>query len=311
MFTKAVLALALMAPVSAMVAQGEAQVKMGAESVEIADGQTTVLKYPFAKVPFKPYVSECYTPGGVQFLRDSPFDHKHHHALMYAIGINKVSFWEETEKGGKQVHREFTGSKTEPVNGGTWTHFGEMLDWIAPGQDKPWVAEMRTVGMMQLKGIAGRVVSWETQLTPAHGAGDLQLTGNHYYGLGARFIQSMDKNGRFIYASGKPGPIVRGDERNTPDLWCAYQAEADGKPVTIAMFDHPDNPRHPATWFTMGDNGGGFAYLAATLNLDDEPMTLKQDETLRVRYGVVLYDGQPDAKALAKDYKTWKKAVGK
>ena len=311
MVSRLVLVLGVTASFSAFAAPPALRVNMGDEAVEIRDTRGPVLKYLFTKVPFKPYVNECYTPGGVQFLRDSPSDHKHHHALMYALGINKVSFWEETEKGGKQLHREFTGSKTETVRGGNWTHFGEMLDWTAPGQDKPWAAEMRTVGVMQLKGVSGRVVSWETQLTPAHGAGDLELTGNHYYGLGARFIQSMDKNGKFIFASGKPGPIVRGDERNTPDLWCAYQAEADGKPVTIAMFEHPDNPRHPATWFTMGDNGGIFAYLAATLNLYREPMSLKQGETLRVRYGIVFYDGQPNAKKLAKDYKAWKKAVGK
>ncbi len=286
-------------------------VEVGKAQVTVSEKGKTALIYRYGEVPFKPYASECYTPEGVQFLRDSPADHKHHHALMYAIGLNGISFWEETDKGGKQLHKEFSPVKTEAVKNGTWTHWGELLDWVPPRADKPLAAELRILGVLQLKSVKARLITWETQLTPARGAGDLQLTGSHYYGLGARFIETMDKNGKFLYSSGRPGDIVRGDERNTPGTWCAYRGMANGKPVTIAMFDYPENFRAPATWFTMGDNGGHFAYLGATHNLYKEPGTLKQNETLRVRYGVAFYDGHVPEKQIKKDYRAWKKVLAK
>ena len=64
------------------------------------------MTYQFGGVLFKPYVKELFTPGGVQILRDSPFDHKHHHALMFAITADGVNFWEETPGCGLQAHRD-------------------------------------------------------------------------------------------------------------------------------------------------------------------------------------------------------------
>ena len=77
------------------------------------------------------------------------------------------------------------------------------------------------------------------------------LSGIHYYGLGMRFLTSMDNGGRFFNADDKPGDVIGGDQRLTPTKWCAYTAKADGKPVTVAIFDHPANLRHPAKLFTM------------------------------------------------------------
>ena len=83
--------------------------------------------------------------------------------------------------------------------------------------------------------------------------------------------------------------MVRGSERLVAAKWCAYTAKADGKPVTVAVFDHPRNPRHPNKMFTMGPP---FAYLSATLNLWKEPMVLKAGDTLHLSYGVALWDGE-------------------
>ena len=43
----------------------------------------------------KPYADQLFSPAGVQVLRDSPLDHKHHHGLMYALAVDGVNFWEE------------------------------------------------------------------------------------------------------------------------------------------------------------------------------------------------------------------------
>ena len=103
--------------------------------------------------------------------------------------------------------------------------------------------------------------------------------------------------GRFFNADDKPGEVVRGDERLTPVKWCAYTAKADGKPVTVAVFDHPKNPRYPAKMFTMTKP---FAYLSATGNEWKEPITIKAGEPLNLRYGVAVWDGEVDKKTSRK-----------
>ena len=72
--------------------------------------------------------------------------------------------------------------------------------------------------------------------------------------------------------------------------------------VTVAMFDHPDNPRHPATWFTMPSS---FAYLSATLNLEKEPMVLSESQELDLTYAVAAWDGKIAAQEIQKTYENW------
>jgi hypothetical protein len=112
----------------------------------------------------------------------------------------------------------------------------------------------------------------------------------------------MDTGGRFINADNKTGTVFRGEERLLRSNWCAYSANDGGKPVTVAMFDHPKNLRHPATWFTMT---APFAYLSATMNLHVEPLTVVAEKPLVLRYAVVLWDGKVKSDEINKLYQNW------
>jgi hypothetical protein len=78
------------------------QVVRDDSTISISDGQRPVLRYRYANVPMKPYADQLVSPAGVQVLRDSPHDHKHHHGLMYALAVDDVNFWEELPKSGRQ-----------------------------------------------------------------------------------------------------------------------------------------------------------------------------------------------------------------
>jgi len=117
-------------------------------------------------------------------------------------------------------------------------------------------------------------------------------------------VQSMDKVGKLINPTGKPGEAVRGTEKLVRAPWCAYTAPADGKTVTIALFDHPRNPRHPAHIFTMTAH---FAYLAATLNLHRQPIVLPKGQALDLVYGIALWDGAAGADQIQQAYLQWVK----
>jgi hypothetical protein len=277
-----------------------------AEPLTVSKDETTfkvsrdskpVLEYRFASVPFKPYVSQMWTPGGVQVLRDSPHDHKHHHALMFAIEADKVDFWGERPVNGKQLSTSLEGLAT--TAGGA--QFAQRLDCVATN-GTVILCEQRRIFLHDTQEGSATLLTWRSRLAAGPNREVVMLTGHHYFGLGARFLQVMDKVGEFINASGQPGETVRGDERLAPAKWCAYSAPADGKPVTIAMFDDPKNPRHPARMFTMSKP---FAYLSTTLNLWKEPMELKCGAELDLCYGVAVCDGKLSAADIEKLYQRW------
>ncbi len=277
----------------AMAGEPAAEVVVEDAVVTVRQGTRPLLEYRYAEVPMKPCVSRWFTPNGRNILRDSPHDHKHHHAMMFAVAVEGVDFWSENAACGRQQHRSI-----ERLPGG----FVEQLLWTAPNGDRPLLRERRTIVVRRTGDADVSLVSWQSRLEPPPGKPSVTLTGAHYFGLGLRFVESMDKVGRFFNADGKPGEVVRGEERLVRSRWCAYTAPVDGKPVTVAVFDHPKNVRHPATIFTMPQH---FAYLAATLNLWKEPMKVEAGEPLTLNYGVALWDGEVEAATVEKVYREW------
>ena len=266
----------------------------------------TVLKYRMAASPMKPYVRELFTPGGVQVLRDLVPDHKHHHGLMFAVGVDGVDFWGETAGAGSEKPRDYhSGGPARTFLGAVRMGFTQILDWT-DAHGKQLLVERRevTVAMPETPAPV-TLVLWKSELSPAAGVAGVKLDGHHYYGLGMRFLKSMDNGGRFFNSSKQLGEIVRGSERLVAAKWCAYTASAEGKPVTVAIFDHPSNPRHPNKLFTMTPP---FAYLSATLNLWKEPLVLKAGEQLNLSYAVAVWDGETSAQQIESLYEKWSTA---
>ena len=274
------------------------------DTVTITTGKGPALSYTSRPNPYKAYVRRLYTPDGRNVLLDSPDDHRHHHGLMYAVQVGDVNFWHEfpDRHPGTQAHVSL-----ELLRGEKGTGFRQDLNWqSADGQTV--ALEDRAVRLVQ----AGdreqpRLLDWHTRLVPAGEDGSAMLSGSHYYGLGLRFAPDMDRDAEFFNSSGEPGEIYRGAERLVEADWCACTGTIDGEPVTVAMFDHPDNPRHPATWFTMPEP---FAYLSATLNLHNEKLEITRDNPLDVRYGIALWGRKVNRQKVAQARRRWLDAGG-
>ncbi len=260
------------------------------EVVRVRGCGGAVMGYRFAGVPYKPYAVELYSPAGVNILRDAPPDHKHHHGLMYAITVDEVNFWEEHKAPGRQSHAGLPMVAVKAVEGMSWAVFNEALRWKAPEGGEVLLNEIRTLAVPGCLDCGATVVVWESRFTlPGGQKRSATLTGSHYHGLGLRFVESMDGTGEFMNSAGGDGEVVRGTERLIPARWCSYTAPVDGKPVTVAMFGHPGNPRDPTLWFTMTKP---FAYLSATLNLWREPLKVVSDRPLVLRYATAVWDGR-------------------
>ena len=303
------LALLITAIPNPAIADNSMSITTGKNAVSINAGSQLLLRYPYRNVPFKPYVQQLFSPAGVNILRDAPADHLHHHALMFAVKVDGVNFWEETPTAGKQLHKSFTNvttdTKTDAENDKRseirQAGFTELIDWTTSNKEL-LLKEHRTIDVRQGTDLGATLLTWQSKYELPEGTESATITGSHYHGLGVRFIKSMDSAGRHFNADGKPGTVFRGDEKLLRSTWCAYTANADGKPVTVAMFDHPKNPRHPATFFTMTKP---FAYLAATLNLHKEPLKVVSGKPLVLRYALAVWDGKVDDDRIDKLYQRW------
>jgi hypothetical protein len=290
---------------SGLAAAGEIGTSTDADKgvITITKGDRELLKYQFTPSPYKVYVKQWSTPNGRQVLRDSPHDHVHHHALMYAIGADDVDFWVENPNGkpGSQLPRGQPAVTVSDADGAKRATISQAIDWTcADGKRRLFEKREITLDLDTIPGAS--LLQWQTRFTPAEGLDKAELWGRHYFGLGLRMVQSMDAVGTFINSAGETGVQVRGTEYVVPAAWCAYTAPVDGEPVTIAMFCHKDNVRHPTKWFTMTKH---FAYLSATLNLWKEPMTLTANKPLDLRYGVVLWDGKIEKDVIQQAYDTF------
>ncbi|MFB0552512.1 MAG: PmoA family protein [Phycisphaerae bacterium] len=283
-------------------AENPMRITMKEDIVSVYSEQNVLMRYCYHNVPFKPYVQQLFTPSGINILRDAPADHLHHHALMFAVAVGGVNFWEEQQAPGRQVHRSFVEVKIGKRNDVPDAGFTEQLNWINPRSQELLLKESRTVEICQLDEFKATLLNWQSTLAAPSGKELVTLSGSHYFGLGMRFLESMDAGGKFLNAAGKAGEIVRGDERLVRAKWCSYSAKANGKPVMVAMFGHPDNLRHPTQWFTMTKP---FAYLSATLNLHRESLTISSDKPLVLRYAVAVWDNQVENKQIENVYNWW------
>jgi len=212
---------------------------------------------------------------------------------MYAISVDGINFWEEFQAPGREKHVAFEEMKSGDDPAG----FVEKLDWINPRSDEVLLRETRKLTVYSKGNPNANLITWQTGFSLPEGKESATLSGSKYFGLGMRFLESMDIGGTFFNADGGVG-VQATDDKNSK--WCAYTAKADGKPVTIAVFDDPENPRSPANWYTMDDP---FAYLTATLALDAEPLVMK--ENLLLRYGVSVWDGKVSAEEVEALYQKW------
>jgi hypothetical protein len=221
---------------------------------------------------------------------------------MFALAADGVNFWEERDGGGTQQPRSLKLLQGRSQKGLKGAGLQQQIDWLAPPDGRRLLRERRTIEVFASAEPAATILLWRSRLEVADRQPQVVLGGSHYVGLGVRFLASMDRGGRFFNADKKEGDSIRNTERLTQTHWCAYTAEANGRPVTLAFFDHPGNVRHPSRMFTMTSP---FAYLAATLNLWKEPLSMASGDALELVYSVVVLDGEASWETIEALYHRW------
>ncbi len=98
-----------------------------------------------------------------------------------------------------------------------------------------------------------------------------------------------------------------------PAKWCDESGLIDERPYGIAIFDHPTNPRHPATWHVR-DYGLMSANIFGLHDFNPKQVpkgagdfTMTKDKPVTFRYRVVIHTGDAASAKLDEKYAAWAK----
>ena len=294
--------LSLVAGVSAAQSTLRLEAGVATNAWVVSHNGQPLLRYVFNPRQAKPYVAEFSAPGGRNILRDSPSDHLHHHALMYAIKVNGLNFWEEVSGNGVERVVETTAS----VTGGAAT-LRQTIHWVAP-QDAfladttpaALLVEQRTLVLTVDAATREAALEWKAEFEVGKKTNEVALTGATYHGLGMRYVQEFDALANHSYAGRKPDLVNR--QEVSPAKWAAVSFAAPAQPATIALVPHPANARGDGQFFSMLTP---FAYLAATQGLDKEPLVYRSGDKFTLRYLVLLYPEVKATEALEARARRW------
>jgi hypothetical protein len=159
-----------------------------------------VMVYASAPYQYKPYVQALHTTRGDNVLRDAPFDHLHHHALMYGIKVNDVNFWEEASGSGVQrVVKTDPPALGQSGAGRPQAVLRQELVWV-PAADaflpltncNPLLREQRTLTLTIDAKTSEVALLWHSKFTAGSRSNHIVLSGSSYHGLGMRFLQELD-----------------------------------------------------------------------------------------------------------------------
>jgi hypothetical protein len=304
-----------------------------ADRVRVEIGGAHFTDYVFGDGASRSYCYPLLAADGTQLARDFPMktdnnddtDHPWHRSLWFAHSMmNNVDFWNEGsgDAGKSPVFKGHT-----VVDGAIETTSGNVGSitarnrYLAP-DGKLICTDERTLRFSA--DADGRYIDFDVTL---HALPDTPLLmGDNKDGtMATRLAQWMtmphtinakDAAGKTIKKeTGGTGHIVtaKGDRDakawGTRADWCDYHATRDGKTYGVAIFDHPQNFRHP-TWWMARDYGlfgaNPFGWHDYEKEFANDPHkgdhTIPAGGTLTLRYRLFFHLGDEAASHIAKHY---------
>jgi len=205
-------------------------------------------EYNFKDVP-RPYFYPLIGPTGVNITRHWPMkegeneehDHIHHRSLWFTHGdVNGIDFWGEGSKSGKIVHDKFLQISSGPEVG----VISSQNKWVAV-DGKVICTDTRTHKFYNRPD--GQMIDFEITIHASNG--DVTLGDTKEGSMAIRLAPTMQVEGKVAQ-----GHIVNSEGQRDKETWgkraewCDYYGPIDGQVVGVAIFDHPQNPKHPVWW---------------------------------------------------------------
>ena len=277
----------------------------------------------------KPVLYPLITDKGITVTRGYPLDpragervdHPHHAGLWFNYGdVNGFDFWNNSDAI-KPENRPRMGSieQKKIVSVKSGSDRGELVTesvWVT-GENKPILDQ--TTRYVFSRRAHERIIDEVVTLK----ALDRAVFHDDKEGvLGLRVANWLEspeeKGGEFRDASGRvtkvqgasPGAsgvyltsegIKGGAAWGTRGRWCSLTGHTDGRTVTIAILDHPENPGYPTYWHARGYGLFAANPLGRSIFDPKQPafnFTLEKGQTATFRYRVILVSHETGAEEL-------------
>jgi hypothetical protein len=292
------------------------------DRVRVEIGGTLFTEYVFQGAS-RPYCYPILAADGMALTRDFPMkktageetDHPWHRSLFFEHSVvNGVDFWNEGT-GDKGKSPELKGNTVQDAileaTSGTIGVLHTTDKWIAPG-NRLICADDRTLRF----GGEGDARFIDFQIT-IHALPDAPLViGDNKDGtMATRVAQwmTMPHKKKDVEVGGT-GHIVTATGARDADAWgkradwCDYHATHNDKTYGIAIFDHPQNLRHP-TWWMARDYGlfganpfGWHDYEPKTTEPHAGDYTIPAGGSLTLKYRLYFHFGDEQEAKLAEKY---------
>ena len=182
------------------------------------------------------------------FKKGEAKDHPHHRSFWYAHGeINGHDFWSESDKAGTTRHIYFKEISSGPDQGRI-VSFNQLVakDGTIVGSDTRDIT-------IHNRPDSERVIDFDISIHASHG--ELVLGDTKEGSMAIRLAPTLRLKGEvgrghIVNSEG----VTDGQTWGKRAKWVDYYGPIDDQTVGVAIFDHPENPRHP-TWWHVRDYG--------------------------------------------------------
>jgi hypothetical protein len=297
---------------SAVAAKQGVQITQLADRLRVEINGQLFTEYLYKDVP-RPYCYPLIGPGGAAMTRDWPMkntlgeehDHPHHRSLWFAHGsINGYDFWSEEKAFGKTVHDNFLEVKSGAKAG----VIRERNKWVAADGTVVCIDE-RTLRFYNPGLTSERLMDFEITLIASNGA--LTFGDTKEGTMAVRLAETMRLQGKLGQGHIVNSAGVRdGQTWGKRADWCDYYGPVEGKTVGLAIFDHPQNPRHP-TWWHVRDYGLFAANPFGQHDFESLPdktagnLVVPAGKSVTFRYRFYLHEGDDQQAKVAERYKEY------
>jgi hypothetical protein len=263
----------------------------------------------------KPILYPIIGPHGIGMTRNFPMkptpgeaeDHRHHRSLWFTHGrVNGVDFWLEKRRSGGGVG-QVVQDKLLNVSSGAQGVIHSSNKWVGP--DGAIVCtDTRTITFSPLPDDA-MAVDYEVVVHASNGPVTFGDTKEGTMAIRTHPNLRL-KNGKGVTTAN--GHALNSEGHRDGDLWgkrarwVDYWGDVDGHTVGVAIFDHPQNPRHP-TWWHARDYGLVAANAFGIHNFERKEkgagdLTVAAGSDLEFRYRFVFHKGSAEDARVAQLY---------